>query len=302
MNKTNKTPRPNFLIVGAAKSGTTSLYHYLRQHPDVFMPDWKEPSFFAPLGARGVTYEADYLALFEDAKHEKAIGEASVAYLYAPETPKQISEFLGRDVKIVMVLRNPVDMIYSFWGHNVREGIEDLSFSEALDAENERLAADTTGRFNHSWVGNIAYVGRAAYMEQIERYDRVFPRENIKIFIYEEFFKPGLPLFPELCGFLQIDTGFKPDTSKKHNVAGQVRSVLLRELIRNPATWKEPIKAVVPADVRLSIKEALERLNRRDVEMPELDPALRKHLQARFDPVVRALEQRLQRDLSKVWF
>jgi hypothetical protein len=302
MGEKNQQTRPNFLIVGAAKSGTTSLYYYLKQHPDVFVPEWKEPSFFAPPETGGVSTEDGYLALFEKANKEKAIGEASVVYLYAPESPGRIREYFGDSVKIIMLLRNPVDMAYSLWGHNVREGVENLDFKNAIDAEEGRLSDGKAGRLHESWIGNFAYADRAFYTKQIARYDGLFKIENIKIYIFEEFFENGLPLFADLCRFLEIDDGFEPDISTKHNVAGEARSVFFRELIRNPANWKEPIKAVVPEGIRSSVKEKLERLNRRDVKLPEIDRAYRKELEARFDHDVRALERRLQRNLKDVWF
>src|SRR3954462_1224231 len=122
--------KPNFLIVGAAKSGTTSLFEYLRGHPDVFMPDVKEASYFA--GA-GVKNEADYLALFREAGPARAVGEASGAYLYLPDTARAIHDLLGPRVRIIVILRNPIDMAYSLWGHMVREGGEQLGFFDALE-------------------------------------------------------------------------------------------------------------------------------------------------------------------------
>lgn len=119
---------PTFLIVGAAKCGTTSLYEYLRQHPEVFMPRRKEPNFFAGPSHGNRTTEAEYRALFADATSAKAVGEASVAYLYDPGSPRRIFEYLGPETRIVIMLRNPVDMVHALWGHMVRAGGEKLSF------------------------------------------------------------------------------------------------------------------------------------------------------------------------------
>ena len=126
---------PNFLIVGAAKSGTTSLYAYLKQHPDIFMPEWKELSFFSgdeytPL--HKVKKPRYYRTVFAGAKNESAIGEASTSYLYDQTAAAAIKAKLG-NIKIIIVLRDPVSMSYSLYSHQVRkEGETADSFEEAL--------------------------------------------------------------------------------------------------------------------------------------------------------------------------
>ncbi|MEJ2171099.1 MAG: sulfotransferase domain-containing protein [Desulfobacterales bacterium] len=132
---------PNFLIVGAAKAGTTSLYEYLRQHPDIFMPEWKELSFFigdacGPLHqARKAGY---YYRVFSEVKQERAIGEASTSYLYDRAAPAIIKSKLGL-VKILIILRDPVAMSYSLYNHQLRkEGETIADFEAALEAEGKR--------------------------------------------------------------------------------------------------------------------------------------------------------------------
>lgn len=295
------TVKPNFLIVGAAKSGTTSLYEYLRNHPDVFMPEWKEPAFFAPPDAGGITVQEEYLRLFENAAGRKAIGEASVAYLYAPEAPGLIRDFLGEDTKIIILLRNPVDAAYSLWGHQVREGYEDLSFEEAVASEEERMKDPDFGRARRSWLYDFAYHGRPDYMPQIERYSRFFPRDKIRIYIYEEFFVPGLPLFGDLCRFLCIGEDFHP-VETKFNVAGRPRSKFLRHALKNKTVWKEPLKKIMPLRIRKSIRGILERYNRIDTPMPVIRPETKAVLEKKFDANVRRLEEYMGRSLKETWF
>ena len=130
--------KPNFLIVGAAKSGTTSLFHYLKQHPEVFMPDLKEPQFLVCEKIKGRLHKyidsaAEYYELFEKST-EKCAGEASVFYLYYfEEAIKNIKKELGSDVKIIIVLREPVSRAISAYEHVLRNNPkEKLSFKEAL--------------------------------------------------------------------------------------------------------------------------------------------------------------------------
>jgi len=293
--------KPNFLIIGAAKSGTTSLYEYLRQHPDVFMPDWKEPAFFAPPEAGGVQSEAEYLALFKNAGGKKAIGEASVAYLYANEAPQRIHDFLGPDVKIVILLRNPVDMAYSLWGHQTREGFETLQFEEALATEQDRISNTPAKKLNDSWICDFAYKGRASYKSQIDRYAARFRAKNMKIYIFEEFFKDSLPLFGDLCRFLGIDETFKP-VAGKYNEAGQARSVTLRNILKGKQAWKEPLKKLLPVKLRLEIREALEKMNRVAAPLPPLKDTTRNKLETEFETGIRDLEVLLNRQLRDIWF
>lgn len=293
--------KPDFLIVGAAKSGTTSLYEYLRQHPDVFMPDWKEPAFFAPPEAGGVQSEEEYLALFQNAGNAKAVGEASVAYLYTPEAPQRIRDFLGHEVKIIILLRNPVDMAYSNWGHQSREGFETLSFDKALEKEQERLLSPDFFRTTGTWAANLAYRGRAQYGVQLRRFYELFPPSQIKLFIYEEFFAPDLPQWKELCHFLGINEGFIP-SSEIHNPAGTVRSRELQRFLRHPSILKNTLKACLPSAWRIQLRKKLESFNRKSKSLPPMSEQLRNRLQKEFDPDIRQTEQYLGRSLKNIWY
>ena len=145
---------PNFLIVGAAKAGTSSLYYYLDQHPQVFMSSIKEPRFFAPelytdyikdpyrSGAKEhrstpMSLE-EYQSLFDAVTDEVAIGEASTEYLYVPKTPERIKQLIP-DVRLIMVLRDPAERAFSAFCYQVRDGCEKLTFEQALAAEETRM-------------------------------------------------------------------------------------------------------------------------------------------------------------------
>ena len=133
--------KPNFFIVGAAKCGTTSLYRYLRQHPDVFMPEQKEPNFFgSDLSYRFPRIsQARYLSCFAKAKGETRIGEATTIYLYSEKAAEEIKAF-SPEAKIIIMLRNPVDVLYSYHSQQLYSGNEDIpDFEEALRAEVDRL-------------------------------------------------------------------------------------------------------------------------------------------------------------------
>lgn len=265
------------------------------------MPDWKEPAFFAPPEAGGVATEQEYLALFAGATGKKAVGEASVAYLFAEEAPRRIYDFLGPDVKIVVILRNPVDMAYSLWGHQVREGFESLSFEDALRIEHHRIETTASKKIAQSWVYDFAYKNRASYAAQIKRYDTTFKSANIKVYAFEDFFSPGLPLFSDLCRFLGISENYSPQ-EKVYNEAGTVRSPVLRKLLRETYPWKKPLKKILPAPIRQRLRKKLEAMNRIDSPLPPMDESTRLMLEVSFESDVRNLEKCIKRSLKDVWF
>ena len=173
---------PNFLVIGAGKSGTTSLYYYLRQHPEIFMSPVKEPGFFAleghPLDFRGpgderlrettATTLESYEKLFSEARGESAVGESSVLYLYDGNAHESIARHIP-DVKLLAVLRNPVDRAYSAFLHRTRDGYETCAtFEEALAAEPQR-AAD-------GWYYGWRYREYGFYHRSLVRYYDRFDR------------------------------------------------------------------------------------------------------------------------------
>lgn len=292
---------PNFLIVGAAKSGTTSLYEYLRQHPQIFMPEQKEPSFFAAAEAGGLNDIHSYQELFHDVTDETAIGEASVAYLADTNAAQKIHDSLGPDTKIVVLLRNPVNMAYSLWGHNRRLGVEPLDFEDALEEEMGRLKNDTLEQELGTWRYNVTYKYRASYSHQLQPYLGTFNRKQIKIYIYEEFFENGLPQYNDLCHFLNVQTGHEP-ILKVHNQAGTVHSKWLRYFLSNKSWLKEPVKFILPESWRNRITALLELLNRKNSPLPPMREETRRHLEGCFSDSKAELESILGRKLNEVWF
>ncbi len=185
---------PNFFIVGAPKCGTTAMYNYLAAHPDVFMPRTKEPTFFAQdldEGKRGddrlFTRDLDqYLALFSDWRGERRVGEGSVWYLYSKIAADQIKQF-APDARIIVMLRDPVEMMHSLHAHRLARGAEDLeSFEEALRAEKDRANGE---RFpKHAYVlKGLLYTEVVKYASQVEEYLNTFGRDRVLVLIFEEF-------------------------------------------------------------------------------------------------------------------
>ena len=178
---------PNFFIVGAQKAGTTSLYHYLNQHPQVYMSPRKEPHFFEGMhsefrrpGRRStpVSDLAAYQALFEGASDERAIGEASASYLYSTRAPDLIKSSVP-NARIIAVLRNPADRAYSNFLHCVQVGREPLgSFAEALQAEQSRM--------RDKWGPLWYYKHKGFYYAQVKRYLDTFGQGQVGVWLYED--------------------------------------------------------------------------------------------------------------------
>jgi len=293
---TNIERWPDFIIIGAAKCGTTSLYHYLRRHPDVFMPEIKELDYFDPTHPQGIHDRDQYLAAFAGSEGRRIAGEASPAYLSSEVSAGIIRETLGDGVKLVAVLRNPVDMMYSSWAHSVRGALESRPAAKAL-LESLRAPWDPNRWFE-------CHAARARYDEQIARYFARFPRRNIAIYLFEEFFQPGLPQFQDLCDFLGV-ARFTPLARTVHNKGFLPRSQSLNRFVHEHyGRFFLPVaKRLVPASVRHAVRRRLDDWNEAGaVPVPPLDPELRSQLEDGMRRSVRKLEELLDRDLKGVWF
>ena len=296
MNRPNLVGKPDFLIIGAAKSGTTSLYAYLRQHPEVFMPGMKELNYFAPTHPFGIHDFSEYSQALTPDKSAQVVGEASPAYLSSPESPNLIHEALGDRVKLIALLRNPADMMYSHWAHSVRDALESRQAETAL-----------LQSFNESWKPAewyLQYAERAQYAKQLKRYYDLFPTENIKIYLYEDFFTPNFFLFNDLCSFLGVSS-FAPDTEKKHNKGFLPKYRWLHRFINvHYGRHCLPLaRRIVPTEVRHWVRGRLDVWNgigRNSV--PPMSRELRQELERQLDAGVRDLEKMLDRNLRAVWF
>jgi hypothetical protein len=212
---------PTFFIVGAQRSGTTSLYHYLAQHPEIFMPAVKEPRFFALEGRRPqfkglyptdspmTPDRASYEALYEGAAPAQARGDASTWYLYEPVAARRIRETLP-EARIIAILRRPAERAYSNYLICRSLGIEPLkSFEAALAAEPERRKL--------GWGNPWYYFQKGLYCEQLERYFALFPADRISVHLYDDLVDGPANLLRRIFEFLGVDPSVECDTSERHN-------------------------------------------------------------------------------------
>ena len=209
---------PNFFIVGAARAGTTSLWYRLRQHPDIFMPrEQKEPHFFCESSPPwAIKKFEDYLALFAEARHESAIGEASTGYLNSPETPALIRRKYPH-AKIIIMLRDPVERAYSLYRLNCALGYEWLStFEKALRAEEKRFENERFKRNNPYYYEAYLYFRSGLIAESLERYVRTFPADQIHIILFDEYKKNPGEATSEVFRFLGVDPHYVPQSDERH--------------------------------------------------------------------------------------
>ena len=294
------TTLPNFLIIGAAKAGTTSLYQYLQQHPEVFLSTPKEPRFFALEGQnldyqgpiqvinrKSVTCWEDYQALFVEAQGKKAIGEASTVYLYEPSAAKRIQHYLGQP-KIVAILRNPVSRAYSSYLHLVRDGQETLSFEAALEIEQQRI--------DDRWPPLWHYKQRGYYCQQLRPYFDCFKASDIKVFLFEDLVNSPLVLMRELFEFLDIDPNFQPDVSKRANPSGVPKRQWVSRLLNRQNPVKQMARSILPRGLRKNIYSTLQQGNTGD--KTQINPQLKQGLIDTYRDDVMQLQDLLGRDLT----
>lgn len=267
---------PNFLIIGAMRSGTTSLTRYLRPHPDVFMAPRKELHHFDFNFDEGLDRYREY---FAEAGAERAVGEATPNYLYDRDAIPRIADAIP-DVKLIAILRNPVDRAYSHYWHNRAVGRETAPFEEALSAEEVRLAPGDPRTRAH-W----SYVDRGHYVEQLRRVGEFFPRPALVVLLFDDLRdRPG-ETYRTMCRFLGVADDFgPPELGASVNSFVSFRSRAIRRVARR-----------LPKPAR----RAVGRLNTKDdPSYPPMEHATRAMLVERFREGNAALAQWLGRDLG----
>lgn len=294
---------PNFLIIGAAKSGTTSLYYYLKKHPQVYMSPVKEPRFFSfenqvlsfkdsqgdneKANETSITRLEDYLSLFNGVSHQKAIGEASPVYMYYPETYKRIKERIP-DVKLIAILRDPVDRAYSSYLHLKRLGLEPCtSFEKALCKEKMRI--------KENWGLLYHYIEQGFYYKQLKPYYDEFHENQIKVYLFEDLRDRPRDLLRDIYSFLDIDDGYLPKEFEEYNASGIPRSMALYRFLNTKSVFKDFFKPIFPEKIR---KPVVKMITKKLLAKPGLTTNSRKLLQQKFADDTLSLQKLIGRDLS----
>jgi hypothetical protein len=311
---------PNFFLVGAPKAGTTALYRYLDQHPGIYMSPIKEPNFlaneirlenftdrFRQMGElrlaaqaeylRGAVSEkfsggpisdwSDYLKLFQCARDESAIGEASACYLWSETAPGNIASRFP-DARILMILRNPIERALSQYAHM-------LSFTERRISFREYM--DTALRSNSTRIGELyPFLRFGLYYEQVKRYQSAFAADRIQIHFYEDFTRDPRSVLRAIFRFLSVDTDFAPDLSNRHMEASVPRFFFVKNALNRLGVW-HAVRGRLPAGLRSRLRGVAFQ-PRNDITLESADrTSLAKYYRDDIDNLARLLN----RDLS-AWF
>jgi hypothetical protein len=291
---------PNFFIVGAARSGTTSLYEILRKVPGVYMSPFKEPEYFAPNSptcryGRYYSREKNYLKLFENAADALAIGEASTSYLWDPEAPAAIHAKLPH-AKIVAILRNPITRAFSDYLQDRHLRNIKLPFEQVLNQELRQIDMNN-GR---SELGDFSCIRNGLYSRNLSTYLSIFGRDSVKVVLFEEFSRNTRDVVNEILEFLTLSHRLSYEIIEKHNGAGVPRSTLLPSLVHSRglvAAYHHLPFSVQPLVAR-SYKAIEQKIMfRNGGHRPEITPETRRMLQELFAPEVAKLESMLGRRL-----
>lgn len=283
---------PNFLIVGAMKSGTTSLWRYLQQHSEIYMPDEKEPRFLTSsrlIKSRPIRTFEDYIKLFGDIKEEKAIGEASPHYLYPySSTIPTIKNYLG-DVKIIIILRNPTDRAFSAYKHTfLIEKSETLPFEKCLELEEERKKNEVLPMMHF-------YKDLGFYYSQVKAYMENFSR--VKVCLYDDLSRDALGLAQDLYGFLEVHRSFIPEVGIKHNISPPKNKFLREFLLDYDHPLKKFLRPVLLSTIGINNTEKLVNLFK-NVDQIRIKPETRRYLIDLYSEDILKLQDLIQRDLS----
>ena len=290
--------RPDLFIVGAPKCGTTAMWRYLNEHPEVFIAERKDIHYFgSDLGFRDRQGddEATYLARFADVGGATRVGEASVWYLYSRKAAEEINAF-NPSARAIIMLRDPVEVMYALHSQYLFNGLgdEDITdFEQALAAEEDRRQGRRIPPHNRL-PETLQYREVVRFTEQIQRYQAVFGPDRVHVVLQDDMKADTPAVYRQVLEFLDIDPDFQPELGRV-NTHKVVRSQALRKVI---ALTPKPLKELLPGDLRGRLRKGLRSLNSKHERRPHLDPALKARLQREQLPEVESLEALLDRDLS----
>ena len=284
--------RVDFFIVGAPKAGTTSLFHYLDEHPEIGMSSQKEPDYFSDkdIQDRGMYYGKNridtiekYHALFDDT-NSKLKGEGSVSYLFYNNVPAKIKEY-NPNAKIIIMLRNPIDRAFSHYLMDYRLGVVSNTFEDIVFKQSKH---------KHASLFYQQYIKVSEYTVQIERYLDFFSTENILVIDYEDFKEDVLGVVNKTFLFLGVNQGFAPDVIKKYNTFTMPKNYLIR-FVYSFVILRRLLTYIIPPVFISEIRSVLFKSNKK----PILEDSTRDFLRKHFRNDINALSVLLKKDFSR---
>lgn len=303
MKEREKNKLPNLFVAGAAKAGTTSVYRYLSEHPEVYMGTVKEPYYFsfvdekpkfqgpfdAPVNQEIITDFQEYKQIFSGATNQKVIGESSNSYLYFKHSAENIRNTIP-DCKIIILLRNPIDRAFSHYLQCRMLGQESLSFEEALDKEKEREKLN--------WRWHFQFTGQGMYYEQVKKYYQLFDAEDIFIGLFDDLKKDSITFMNKIFNFLGIEEIAEEIDFTVHNRSGLPKNDLVHKFLRSPGILKSLTRPFTSSKLRGKIYHFMHNMNYRFEEKPQMNPETRERLTALFKDDILRLQELIGRDLN----
>ena len=288
---------PTFFVVGAQKSGTTSLHAYLSQHPDIYLPKTKETKFFADdrRYLKGIDYYQQQW--FSDVPEGALVGEVDPDYMYFDNALSRIESDLGlEDKKFIFVLREPVSRAFSHYLMSYRRGLEHDSFEEALTQESSRISQGYFERLHFS------YSERGFYLQQLEKYTQKIPMERIHIILAEELSNDTQAVMSGIYQFLGVeDLSGKLEFGKQH-IATVPKNIGLTRFMRSKSGVKEFVKACIPfPTLRLKLREMITQWNQTEKFELELSEVTKESLREMYRDQNVQLARMIGKDLSS-WY
>jgi hypothetical protein len=300
---------PDFLIIGAGKSGTTSLDNYLKQHPQIFIPTLKEPNFFGYElttieDLNGETEEIahfkgsisklnNYLELFKEAKNGQILGETSNTYLYHKTAPERI-KYYNPDMKLIAVFRHPAERLYSRYLHLAREKkLPTPKFEDCFDR-------------NSIWWKRNDLIKEGFYFNNLSKFFTIFPASQIKVYLYEDLNNSTSDVLNDLYGFLGVDKKFEAKTDIRYNESGFIKNDFLDKLYGSKGILQKTAKWILPHTVieklrsNLQLQRLINNLKGKNLTKPKMDPSTRKRLiEEVYLDDINKLEKLIGKDLVK---
>jgi len=293
---------PNFLVIGAAKTGTTSLHNYLGQHPEIFMSENKEPAFFAHDGRpetrymrkHAAAYVTDldaYQGLFDDVRDETAVGESSPQYLeFAGSGVVERIERYVPEARLIATIRQPVERAFSSYVMNYADdGITMEAFAARIRQDWAR--GDDFGQL---YDGSYNFV--RSYARRLSVFLDRFDRARIKLCLFDDIVADTPVFVRDIFAFLEVDENATIGFSTRHNETKALKDAGTRMLLRRPNPIRYAARKLLPSDLRIALRTRIE--GARQKKPPRLDPELRRELSQPPASEIRRLEELLDRDLS----
>ncbi len=294
----NKRIVPNLFIVGSQKAGTSSLRDWLNQHPDIWFLMSLEPNLFADdvEGCEDYTDKEWYLSLFPVNLKEKYVGEKSARYLYSRESARRIKKF-NPEAKIIIILREPAEMIFSSFRHLRRSGLEPISdFNQALRLEEKRKE-----KFGTKFLRNFFYRESADYYPQVKRYINQFGKKNVKIVLLEDLKIYPQKVYDEICEFLKIKK-FKPDFRILNVTDNAPKNSFYSKIFYFLNNLPKPLKDIIKKFSSHRVRSLIKSKGLKKIEKnPEIDRKIKNELNPYFYNNLKKLERLIKKDLS-IWY